>query len=544
LLDTLGNLYKINNDQVYACGFSNGGYMANKLGAVLSHRIAAISSCSGGIVAEVANNIEFKRPMPYLCIHGTEDRIVTYGTGEMTVAFWEDLNICSEPDTIVIPDINTADNCNVEKITYTNESTGCNVILYRVINGGHTWPGASANYSVINRDINAGEEMCNFFKQYKLSELSFLDHDITPRSLLNDLKTLPRFINIKPTVLMQNGGSNDESEIPAAFEIDSSGTIVYEYSQVFEGMKSMEKKDLVFDNSHTLYADHYEFMCASLLADDENVENDTLKSKITVTNCIDDFESGHDSQWISDYGWGVQKGSAFASSGDYALYCRQDNSYKDADTTTATFFSSFNLSSLETAYISFSTKYEFYEGDAGYVEISVDNGQTWVIIGDTYTGNQEEHELSEIPLESYTKPDITELMVRFKVINNPANGFPKWYIDDVTLHPNGESGTAVKSEHSSIGLDHFVLNENYPNPFNQSTIITYSISQQQVVTLKIMNILGQEVITLLNKQQPPGEYSITWNGQNHSGHEVNSGVYYCQIQTSGKILTRKMILLK
>lgn len=542
LLDTLNDLYKVNNDQIYSCGFSDGGSISIKLSWLLHHRITAIASVGGGISDGVILNMELNRPMPFLSIHGTMD---SYPSAEITLDFLMHLNICSSvPDTLFIPDTNQTDNSSVEKFTYTNRGTGCKIVHYKVINGGHTWPGAIANYGVTNRDISASAEIWNFFKHYKRSELSFLDHDITLWSIIYDLKTLPMFLNLKPTVLIQNGGLNDESEIPAAFKIDSSGTTVYEYSQAFDFMKSMEKKYCLFDKAYTLFADHYKFMCIGLLADDENVLNDTLKSKITVTNCIDDFESGDAKQWVSDYGWGVQKSSMHASSGDYALYSRKDRSYKFADTTTTTFFSSFNLSSLETAYISFSTKYEFYEGDVGYVEVSVDNGQTWEQIGEPFTGNQSEHELSEIPLDSYVKSDIEEFTMRFKIINNPKNSFPKWYIDDVILHPNEESSTAVKSEPHYIEPDYFVLNKNYPNPFNQSTVITYSMSHQQHLTIKILNILGQEVATLLDKQQMPGEYSITWNGRDHSGHEVNSGVYYCRIQTVNKTLTRKMLLLK
>jgi len=545
LLDTLCGLYKVNEDQIYSCGTSAGGSMSCKLAHELPHRITAIASNAGGISSGIVQDLELKRPMPFLSIHGTMD---SYRSAEMALELWIDLNICSEPaDTVVLPDTNQEDNCSVEKMTYVNQGAGCKVVHYKVINGGHTWPGSAYDIPSVgntDRDINANSEIWNFFKQFKLSELSFPDFDVTPRSLNHDLEILPRFINIKPVVFIQNGGLNDLLTIPALFVIDSSGTIVCECSQVFDDMKSMEKKELLFDTVHTLIADEYEFMCISLLADDENVKNDTLKRGIAVTDLIDDFESGDGTQWISDYGWGCKRSSKNANSGDYTLYSKRDRSYKDADTTTAIFFSSFNLSSLETAYISFSSKYDFYEGDAGYTEVSVDQGETWVKTSDTYTGSQDEHKISEIPLDSYVKPDIKELMLRFKVINNPDNGFPLWFIDDVMLHPNEETGAIVQSNRSNIQMDQFVLKDNYPNPFNLSTVIKYTMTRPQEVTIKILNILGQEVATLLNESQASGEYSIVWNGLDHSGHEVNSGVYYCWIQTSDQVFTRKMLLLK
>ena len=540
LLDTISDLYKVNSDQIYSCGTSAGGSMSCKLASELPDRIAAIASNAGSISGGVMNNVDLKRPMPFLCINGTED---SYLGAELTVEFWKELNICSEPDTLIIPDTNLEDNSTVEKITCANQGTGCEVILYRVINGGHTWPGATYDIPSVgntNRDINANVEIWNFFKQYKLSGLSFLDRDITPRSVMDDLETLPRFINLKPEVLMQNGGLNDIASIPAAFQIDSSGAIIHEDDKVFDELKSMEKKELMFDKTHTLIADHYELICTSLLADDENVKNDTLKLKIRVTDMIDDFESGETKQWISDYGWGIRRSASRAHSGNYVLYSKKDKSYKDSDTTSITFFSSFNLSSLETAYISFYTNYGFNEGDAGYVEVSPDNGQTWEQIGNAFTGNQDENELTEIPLESYVQQGITELMLRFKVINNPDNDFPKWYIDDVMIHPNENSGIAVNDGGSSAGAGCFVLRENYPNPFNPSTTISYKLDKSSHVCLKIFDILGQEITTLVNEHQTGGDYSVKFDASGYAG-----GIYFYQLRTGDDItLTRKMTLVK
>ena len=540
LLDTISDLYKVNSDQIYACGTSSGGSFSCKLASEMPDRIAAIASNAGPIGGGVMNNLQLNRPMPYLHIHGTRDAFLG---AEMTVALWEDLNICSDPDTISLPDINTDDNSSVEKITWLNQGTGCEVILYRVIDGGHTWPGAAYDIPSVgntNRDINANVEIWNFFKQYKLSELSFLNRDVTPRSMLDEMKTLPRYINLKPKVLMQNGGLDDLAEISAKFEIDSSGTIVHEDNQVFTELKTMKKKALLFDNTHTLIADQYDMTCTSLLADDENVQNDTLKQIICVTDCIDDFESGDIIKWISDYGWGVRRSGSKSYTGDFALYSKQDKNYKDADTTSITFFSSFNLASLETAHITFYTIYEFDEGDAGYTEVSTDNGLTWEQIGEPVTGVQDEHELREIPLESYAESDTKELLLRFKLINNTANAFPIWYIDDVILHPNVTSGVVLENAFSDSKSDCFILSENYPNPFNPSTSIAYTLDKPAHVCLKIFDILGQEVTTLVDKFQSDGHYSVKFDASNHAG-----GLYFYQLQTDHDIaVTRKMMLVK
>ena len=85
----------------------------------------------------------------------------------------------------------------------------------------------------------------------------------------------------------------------------------------------------------------------------------------------------------------------------------------------------------------------------------------------------------------------------------------------------------------------FNLYQNYPNPFNPSTIIKYSIPTEGFITLKIFDILGREVETLVNQNQKPGSYEIKWNTSNQS-----SGIYFYRIRVGEFIETKKMILLR
>ena len=74
------------------------------------------------------------------------------------------------------------------------------------------------------------------------------------------------------------------------------------------------------------------------------------------------------------------------------------------------------------------------------------------------------------------------------------------------------------------------LFQNYPNPFNPSTRIEYVLHGQNTVTLKIYNILGQEVATLLDEEQSAGRHTIEWNSRSSAGLQVSSGVYFCRIE--------------
>lgn len=90
----------------------------------------------------------------------------------------------------------------------------------------------------------------------------------------------------------------------------------------------------------------------------------------------------------------------------------------------------------------------------------------------------------------------------------------------------------------------YSIKQNYPNPFNPSTTIKYSVPNATYVTIKVYNMLGQEVKTLVNKDVAPGRFSVIWNGDNNYGSKVSSGTYIYQIVAGDFVQTKKMILLK
>lgn len=97
----------------------------------------------------------------------------------------------------------------------------------------------------------------------------------------------------------------------------------------------------------------------------------------------------------------------------------------------------------------------------------------------------------------------------------------------------------VNVEPESEPVNDFNLSQNYPNPFNPSTNIDYSIKSSTNVRLKVYNMLGEEVVTLVNEIQNAGHYSIEFKSNG-----LPSGVYFYSLQAEGKVLTKKMLLLK
>ncbi|RLI52603.1 MAG: hypothetical protein DRO93_14775 [Candidatus Thorarchaeota archaeon] len=100
------------------------------------------------------------------------------------------------------------------------------------------------------------------------------------------------------------------------------------------------------------------------------------------------------------------------------------------------------------------------------------------------------------------------------------------------------------SKGNSIPLEAYL--DNYPNPFNISTIIKYRISGKgrNRVKLSVYDLLGREVKVLVDGVQDEGEYSVEWDGRDERGFEVSSGVYICQLQEGSAKLVRKMVLVK
>jgi ligand-binding sensor domain-containing protein len=94
-------------------------------------------------------------------------------------------------------------------------------------------------------------------------------------------------------------------------------------------------------------------------------------------------------------------------------------------------------------------------------------------------------------------------------------------------------------EETNLQLKEFSLEQNYPNPFNPSTSIKYQVSSISQVILKVYDVLGNEVVTLVNEEKPAGSYEVNFNAS-----RLASGIYFYKLQAGSFIETKKMILLR
>ena len=176
LIDELANLYTINLDRVYATGMSNGGFMSFLLACQLSEKIAAIASVTGSMTLDTYDNCNAQHPTPILQIHGASDNIVPYNgnTGSLSIddviSYWVNYNNCDTNPTITtFPDLDPSDGSIVEHIVYTGGDNASTTEHMKVIGGGHTWPGSVFILPGTNQDINASNEIWEFFSRFDIN---------------------------------------------------------------------------------------------------------------------------------------------------------------------------------------------------------------------------------------------------------------------------------------------------------------------------------------------------------------------------------------
>ena len=109
---------------------------------------------------------------------------------------------------------------------------------------------------------------------------------------------------------------------------------------------------------------------------------------------------------------------------------------------------------------------------------------------------------------------------------------------DANIGALGDAATAIKSQDAKVASS-FALNQNFPDPFNPSTQISYNIAKNGYVTLKVFNILGQEVSTLFAGEQTAGQHFLTFDGSKFA-----SGVYFYRLEAGSNSITKKMVLMK
>ena len=127
------------------------------------------------------------------------------------------------------------------------------------------------------------------------------------------------------------------------------------------------------------------------------------------------------------------------------------------------------------------------------------------------------------------------------VDKNISSGIYKYRLKQIDYDGTFDYSNEIEVE---ITPSEFALEQNYPNPFNPSTSIQYTIGSKQFVQLKVYDVLGNEIATLVNEEKPAGSYVVEFNVAQDSRPAIASGIYFYKLQAGRFVETKKMILIK
>jgi len=359
-----------------------------------------------------------------------------------------------------------------------------------------------------------------------------LDHNLQLYKQPYLTSNIPVYINsFSPEIIIWNTGKFDEVNIPVHCEIRSGDELIYSDVKTINQIKSFVADTVKFQSWKPADIETYDLLFYSQLSNDEDKSSDTLKTQINVTQFIDDFESDF-GNWITNGTWGTDNRKAY--NGGNCLVVNPEKNY-DNNTNSFTMYKyTFDLTSINDPQLIFWSQTDLKGSDHGYVEISTDNGQNWTKISNNFISFNSTWEQQIISLLDFTDND--NVTIRFHFISDMMFNAIGWFIDDIKI----ESGsTAINEDNASILVYQYQLYDNYPNPFNPETVIQYSIPKNEQVELKVYNLLGNKIVTLINEYKQASTYSIDFDTTGLAG-----GIYFYQIMTGNFTATKKMLLIK
>ena len=137
-----------------------------------------------------------------------------------------------------------------------------------------------------------------------------------------------------------------------------------------------------------------------------------------------------------------------------------------------------------------------------------------------------------------TQASTLKARERYLAYNSSASSIYDWYkVMNYSIRCVKDNSTDM--EDGSVTPNKFKLMQNFPNPFNPTTIIQFETAHKIFISIKIFNVLGNEIATLVNEEKPVGIYNIEWDANG-----LPSGIYFCQLNTNNYNRSIKMLLLK
>jgi len=277
-----------------------------------------------------------------------------------------------------------------------------------------------------------------------------------------------------------------------------------------------------------------------LVTDASSAENQT-ESEVKEFSITDDYVLG-DFENIDNLDrwelgtWGRQYINTLMQ---YSLNDSPGSTYEPNSENPCYLIEPLDLTHFEHAYFTFWSGEMFEEGDFGYLQVKRGEDGLWMTILTVNGFNVMEELYAD--LDNYLNED--ELYIRLLFTSDNSEESQGWFVDDIHLVLNEEMPN-VSVEDELILPSKVELYSAYPNPFNPVTSIRYSLSQSSDLSLKIYDLMGREINTLVSGVQNSGMHSVKWDARDQNGRMVSSGVYLYRLEAAGQVLTDKMILLK
>lgn len=529
LIDTMIANHNVDTTRIFVMGHSNGSMMAYRVAAELSHKIAAIGINSGQMVYEYCDP-EF--PVPIIHFHGLEDPLCPYEGEEneqvvlppvdSVMAIWRGINHCTSiPDTIY----NTG---GITGRKWASADGNSDIILYTMEGWGHSWP------RTVDPGIDATDVIWDFLKDqtrstkksleekrftYDGETRTYLVYDPSPKS-----GDRPLLIGMHCHTGTAAGLLTYTDLLQKVKEANCIGVFP---NSLFHPMGTAWNVGSSFEWM-TGGTDDVGFISALIDTMIKNYEVDSTRIYIT----------GHSNGSMMSYRLAAELSHRIAAMGGVAapmLYEHCDPEYP------VPIIHFHGLSDTTCPYEGIVKDYVTIPPVDSALAIWIDKNNCNPIPDTLMNTNG-------IVGQKWASPDgkgdvvlytIESCMHDWPVYENYGIAATDVIWDYMKIYTRGGGEINIKEDDSPSVPLNFTLYQNYPNPFNPSTKIKYNLGKSDHVVLKIYNIAGQEIATLVNELQSAGEHHITWRPEG-----LPSGLYFCKLTASEFSEIKKLILQK
>ncbi len=504
LLDTLAQRFKADPQRIFLGGYSNGARMTFSFASYYGRRLRAIAPYAMGLSRSLP---PIRTPLPMIYFVGTLDG--NYGgnstlySAEETAAVFADYNRTHGPVLFTtMPDIDPADDGTVRRYVYaSNESTYAPVHFYAVDGGGHNLPGAQSMWGrPVNRDINGPELICSFF-------------DVAAR-VAEPAQHTEGAASGSVYILVKDSSKKTNHHYRVSFGKSVGGGPSYRVQDMTLGgiVKVQDVTEVGGVNPGPVF-DGYQLLVTS------------------IPTGFDESRSG----WV--------KGAS-------SLLCRPYlfNGFLGTTRVTAQPVPYDYELTIESSVVD--TSVSIYDMPATPMKFQVVNTTTKARARVLFADNDGNYALTPLDEVHILEADSTgSLFLSWGLLFIDQSASVPPVAGDQFRFATHKPMTAMDAFEFGLttnvaeGLDErpvdCYLSQNFPNPFNPSTVVSYQLPVVHRVDLRIFDLLGREVAMLVNEEKPPGSYSVTWDAAG-----MPSGIYFCRLTAGEIVQTTKMILMK